>query len=67
MEGMRIGVKVEKPDNYDGSKGCDLNTWLFQVREHLDLMVFSEHGHVPYAASLLWRERNVVVAGVVRK
>ena len=31
MEGMRIGVKVEKPDNYDGSKGCNLDMWLFQV------------------------------------
>ena len=29
MEGMRIGVKVEKLDNYDGSKERDLNTWLF--------------------------------------
>ena len=24
MEGMRIGVKVEKPENYDGSKGPDI-------------------------------------------
>ena len=31
MDGMRIGVKVEKPENYDGSKGRDLDTWLFQV------------------------------------
>ena len=31
MEGMRIGVKVEKPENYDGSKGRNLDTWLFQV------------------------------------
>ena len=35
MDGMRIGVKVEKPENYDGSKGRDLDTWLFQVQEHL--------------------------------
>ena len=31
MEGMRIGVKLVKLKNYDGSKGRDLNTWLFQV------------------------------------
>ena len=31
MKGMRISVKVEKPDNYNGNKGSDINTWLFQV------------------------------------
>ena len=63
MEGMRIGVKVEKPENYDGSKGRNLETWLFQVQEHLQLTVILVRGHVPYAASLLrgnaalgWRE-----------
>ena len=54
MEGMRIGVKVEKPDNYDSSKGCDLDMCLFQVREHLNLMVIPERGNILYAASLLW-------------
>ena len=29
MEGMRIGVKVRKPKTYDGSKGRDLDMWLF--------------------------------------
>ena len=29
MDGMRIRVKVEKPENYNGSKGCGLDTWLF--------------------------------------
>ena len=29
LEGMRIGVKVEKPENYDGSKQRDLHMWLF--------------------------------------
>ena len=53
MDGMRIGVKVEKPENYDGSQGRDLNAWLFQVQEHLNLMVIFARGHVPYAASLL--------------
>ena len=63
IDGMRIGVKVEKPENYDGSKGRDLDTWLFQVQEHLQLIVIPVRGHVPYAASLLrgnatlwWRE-----------
>ena len=53
MEGMRMGVKVEKLDTYDGEKSCDLDTWLFQVRKHLNLAVIPERGHVPYAASLL--------------
>ena len=26
MEGMHIGVKVEKPENYDGNKGRDVDT-----------------------------------------
>ena len=63
MDGMRIGVRVEKPENYDGSKGRDLDTWLFQVQEHLQLIVIPIRGHVPYAVSLLrgnatlwWRE-----------
>ena len=29
MEGMRMGVKVEKQEAYDGDKSRDLNTWLF--------------------------------------
>ena len=50
---MRIGVKVEKPDNYNRSKARNLDTWLFQVREYLKLMVNLERGHIPYATSLL--------------
>ena len=60
---MRIGVKVEKPETYSGEKSRDLDTWLFQVREHLDITTIPARGHVPYAASLLrgnaalwWRE-----------
>ena len=41
----------------------DLDTWLFQVRTHLQLSTVPVRGHVPYAASLLcgnaalwWRE-----------
>ena len=37
LDGMRIGVKVEKPETYSGEKTRDLDTWLFQVREHLDI------------------------------
>ena len=33
MDGMCIGVKVERPENYDGSKRRDIDTSLFQVRE----------------------------------
>ena len=29
IEGMRLGVKVEKPDVYSGEKGKDLDSWLF--------------------------------------
>ena len=51
-----MGVKVKKPDTYDGAKGRDLDTWLFQVREHLNLAVTSEQGYVPYAATLMCRK-----------
>ena len=60
---MRIGVKVEKPETYSGKKAHDLDIWLFQVREHLDITTIPTRGHVPYAVSLLrgnialwWRE-----------
>ena len=53
FEGMRFNVKVEKPETYDGDKTKDLDTWLFQVREHLEILIVPVHGHVAYAASLL--------------
>ena len=60
---MRIGVKVEKPETYSGEKFLDLDMWLFQVREHLQITTIPAPGHVPYAALLLrgnaalwWRE-----------
>ena len=63
FQGMRFGIKVEKPANYDGDKNQDLDTWLFQVREHLELATIPVEGRVAYAASLLrgnaalwWRE-----------
>ena len=63
FDGMRLSVKVEKPENYDGDKAKDLDTWPFQVCEHLELSTVLTRGHVPYAASLLrgnatlwWRE-----------
>ena len=63
LQGMRIGVKVEKPETYSGERSRDLDTWLFQVREHLQITTIPAPGHVPYAASLLrgnaalwWRE-----------
>ena len=63
FEGMRLSVKVKKPENYDGDKAKDLDTWLFQVREHLELSTVPAAGYVAYATSLLrgnaamwWRE-----------
>ena len=60
---MRLSVKVEKPENYDGDKAKDLDIGGFQVREHLELSTAPNRGHVPYAPSLLhsnatlwWRE-----------
>ena len=53
FKGVRLNIKVEKPDTYDGDKAKDLDTWLFQVREYLALSTVPQRGHVPYAASLL--------------
>ena len=54
FDGMRLSVKVEKPENYDGDKAKDLDTWLFQVHKHLELSTIPTRGHAPYATSLLW-------------
>ena len=63
IENVRIGVKMERPNYFYGNKDQDVDTWLFQVREHLDIIVTPERGQVPYAASLFrgnaalwWRE-----------
>ena len=63
MENVRIRVKMERPDSFYGSKDQDVDMWLFQVREHLDITIIPEHGQVPYTASLFrgnatlwWRE-----------
>ena len=63
FQGMRIGVKVEKPETYSGERSRDLDTWLFQVREHLHITTIPAPSHVPYAAPLFrgnavlwWRE-----------
>ena len=53
LDGTRLNVKVEKPENYDGDKVKDLDTWLFQVREHLELSTVPAGTYVAYAASLL--------------
>ena len=63
LDGMRLSVNVKKLENYDGDKVKDLDTWLFQVREHLELSTVPAGAYVAYAASLLrgnatmwWRE-----------
>ena len=59
----RFGVKMERPEYFEGGKMQDVDTWLFQVREHLDIVMLPEPARVPYAASLFrgnaavwWRE-----------
>ena len=63
MENVRLGVKMECPDYFEGGKTQDVDTWLFQVHEHLNITIIPERGHIPYAASLFrgnaalwWRE-----------
>ena len=63
MDNVRLGVKMERPDYFEGGKLQDVDTWLFQVREHLNITNLPERGYIPYAASLFrgnaalwWRE-----------
>ena len=63
LDGTRLSVKVEKPENYKGDKAKNLDTWLFQVRKHLELLIVPAGAYVTYVASLLrgntamwWRE-----------
>ena len=63
LDGTRLSVKVEKPENYDGDKVKDLDIWLFQVCKHLELSTVPAGTYVTYVASLLrgnvvmwWRE-----------
>ena len=59
----RFGVKMERPDYFEGGKLQDVDTWIFQVHEHLNIVMLPEQARVPYAASLFrgnaalwWRE-----------
>ena len=63
MEQVRLGVKMEHPDYFEGGKNQDVDTWIFQVREHLTMTNLPERAHISYAASLFrgnaalwWRE-----------
>ena len=46
FEGMWFAIKVEKLNNYDGGKHRDVDTWLFQIQELLNLSNIPECGHV---------------------
>ena len=52
LEGMCLNVKVEKSEKYDGDKTKDLDTWLFQVREHLELSTVPARGHIELRLNL---------------
>ena len=61
--GQPFGIKMEPPDYFEGGKHQDVDTWVFQVREHLNMTRLPAPTHVSYAASLFrgnaalwWRE-----------
>ena len=35
--GQHFGIKMERPDYFEGGKTQDVDTWLFQVSEHLNM------------------------------
>ena len=62
--GMNMGVKLERLEAFEGAKHQDVDTWLFQVGEHLRMLNIPAPSQVAYATSLLrsnaamwWRER----------
>ena len=61
--GQPFGIKMERPDYFEGGKHQDVDTWVFQVQEHLNMTRLPTATHVSYAASLFrgnaalwWRE-----------
>ena len=61
--GQPLGIKMERPDYFEGGKHQDVDTWVFQVQEHLNMTRLPTPTHVSYAASLFrgnaalwWRE-----------
>ena len=35
--GQPFGIKMERPDYFEGGKHQDVDTWVFQVQEHLNM------------------------------
>ena len=65
-EGMRFSVKVEKPETYDGDKAKDLDTWLFQVLEHLELSTVPVRETRRIRCVFVTRQCSSVVEGSMR-
>ena len=56
FKGIQIGVKEEKPNNYDGGKLRNVDTWLFQVQKHLNLMNILVVSLLCGNAAMWWRK-----------
>ena len=54
-----MGLKVEKPETYDGARHHDVDTWLFQVEEHMSLTRIPVDSQVAYVALLLRRNAAI--------
>ena len=57
-----MGVKVKKPDMYDGAKGPDLDTWLFSSQGAPELDCYSKKGIRPICGIISTRKQHIVVA-----
>ena len=55
-------LKLERPETNDGAKHCHVNTWLFQVEEHMWLTRIPADSQGVYTISLLKRTCYNVVA-----
>ena len=63
LEGLRLNVKVEKPEQYDGDKAKDLDTWLFQVRQTFGVIDCGHKKTRPIRRVFVMRQRISVVEG----
>ena len=61
----RFGVKLERPDYFEGGKQQDVDTWLFQVREHLNDDDDARARTSPLCRLSIPRQRCTVVARAV--
>ena len=63
LEGMRLNVKVEKPEQYDGNKTKDLDTWLFSSARTSGVIDYASERTRSIRCVFVMRQCSSVVEG----